>query len=71
MKHHMDQDASEIGANRAAAPPPSATGSDVRTGMQADSLRQAVLDHLYYSLGCPPIRGTSSRLLPRARACHP
>ena len=55
MKHHMDQDASEIGANRAAAPPPSATGSDVRIGMQATSLRQAVLDHLYYSLGCPPI----------------
>ena len=55
MKHHMDQDASEIGANRAAAPPPSATGSDVRIGMQATSLRQAVLDHLYYSLGRLPI----------------
>ena len=35
--------------------PPSATGSDVRIGMQATSLRQAVLDHLYYSLGRPPI----------------
>ena len=52
MKHHMDQDTSEIGANRAAAP--SATGSDVRIGMQATSLRQAVLDHLYYSVGRLP-----------------
>ena len=69
MKHHMDQDASEIGANRAAAPPPSATGSDVRIGMQATSLRQAVLDHLYYSVGRLPICGTSSRLLSCARAC--
>jgi starch phosphorylase len=52
MKYHMDQDASEMGTNRAAAP--SAMDSDVRIGMQATALRQAVLDHLYYSVGRLP-----------------
>ena len=52
MKHDMDQDVSEIDANRGAVP--SATDSDVRIGMHAASLRQAVLDHLSYSLGRLP-----------------
>ena len=52
MKHHMAQDASEMGANRATALP--AAGCDVRIGMQATSLREAVLDHLYYSVGRLP-----------------
>ena len=33
MKHHMDQDASEISANKAAPPD---TSSDVRLGMLAN-----------------------------------
>ena len=52
MKHDMDQDVSEIDANRGAVL--SATDSDVRIGMHAASLRQAVLDHLSYSLGRLP-----------------
>ena len=52
MKHHMDQDASEIGANRAAAPQPPVLMCE--SGCRLTSLRQAVLDHLYYSVGRLP-----------------
>lgn len=51
MKSEMSQETSGIGADKAAL---SVTDSDVRLGMQAPALMQAVLDHLHYSVGRLP-----------------
>lgn len=51
MKSKMSQETSGIGTDKAAL---SVTASDVRLGMQAPALMQAVLDHLHYSVGRLP-----------------
>ncbi|PTR10044.1 starch phosphorylase [Nitrosospira sp. Nsp5] len=51
MKSEMSQETSGIGADKVAL---SVTASDVRLGMQASALTQAVLDHLHYSVGRLP-----------------
>lgn len=56
MKSEISPESSGIGADKPAL---SVTDSDVRLGMQAPALMQAVLDHLHYSVGRLPVVATT------------
>ena len=38
----------------------STTGQDIRTGMDSAAIKQAIVDHLHYSVGCLPAVATAN-----------